>query len=397
LSADSRMSSTKAAAWKSNKSHGWAFPTASEAGKIVHTYLTYGARPSGAAGVWIAPSSHRLRTAMLAFLAGNVFAVVAIAFSEGELLLNLPLSLVGSTFILALMIAWVSGNCSSLTLQLENEVQGDPRSDWQRCSDRLRNSEHVSEDVITRAPIFEADHLFLGAEPWQKFPVLLHQPLLHEHAFIAGRTGSGKTSMALMQKLIQIIRGHRLPSGKWSDKVPMVIIDLKGDEVLFQTAKAEAELRQQTFRFFTLEPGKASYRFNPFCGFRSKTLTVPQLVQLNLDALNLYHGTGYGKGYFSQRSRFLLSQALRNPTGVDTFKDLYDRLNALSGERPEDFRDAFELLSVIESLTHYEQLVTTAADEEGDDTIRLERVLEEREVVYFWLPAIVDPGIQTRQ
>jgi hypothetical protein len=50
----------------------------------------------------------------------------------------------------------------------------------------------------------------------------------------------------------------------------MVIIDLKGDEVLFQTAKAEAAKRGQKFRFFTLEPGKATFRFNPFSGFRSE-------------------------------------------------------------------------------------------------------------------------------
>src|SRR5205807_8135630 len=68
------------------------------------------------------------------------------------------------------------------------------------------------------------------------------------------------------------------------------------------------------------------------------------------------------------------------------FRDLYRRLNTLCEERPEDFRDAFELLSVIESLTHYEQLVTTADHERGDDTIRMDRVLEEREVAYFWLP-----------
>ncbi len=261
-------------------------------------------------------------------------------------------------------------------------------SPFERHANRLRSSGHVATDVITQSPIEEAEHLFLGWEPWQKFPILLHQAMLHEHVHISGRTGSGKTSMALMQMLTQLIQGHRSRGSQWSDKMPMVIIDLKGDDVLFQAAKAEAERRGQKFRFFTLEPGRASFHFNPFLGFKSATLTVPQLVHLCLDALDLWHGTGYGKGYYSQRSRYLLSQALRNPQGVDSFQDLHVRLKTLYAQHPDDFRDAFELLSVVESLTFYDQLVTTPLQEQGDDTIRLDRMFEDREVVYFWLPSV---------
>jgi hypothetical protein len=177
---------------------------------------------------------------------------------------------------------------------------------------------------------------------------------------------------------------------------PVVIIDLKGDEVMFQTAKAEAEARGQKFRFFTLEQGKASHRFNPFDGFKSKNRSLPQLVQLVLDALGLNHGVGYGRSYYSHRSRLLLSEALKEglkrPKGVRSFQDLYEVLTELFSDRKADFRDAFELLSVIELLTHYDQLVTTQAlDQDLEaDCIQMDRVLEDREVVYFWLPSALE-------
>jgi hypothetical protein len=387
LASDPRMTISQARSWIGTRRAGWTEPKTSDVGRCLHNYLAYEPPGEPAPGVWRSPSSRSMRVMESALLAGCIFAA-AISVVIAPLPLDVKVLLVAlcSMLPLACLMAWVGGEASWLTRECETHLQNDQRSSFERHADRLRSSEHIATDVITQAPIAEAEHLFLGWEPWQKFPILLHQAMLHEHVHISGRTGSGKTSMALMQKLIQLIRGHRSRGGQWSDKMPMVIIDLKGDEVLFQTAKAEAERRGQKFRFFTLEPGMASFHFNPFLGFKSATLTVPQLVQLCLDALDLWHGPGYGKGYYSQRSRYLLSQALRNPQGVDSFQDLYARLRTLYAQHPDDFRDAFELLSVIESLTFYDQLVTTALQEQGDDTIRLDRMLEDREVIYFWLP-----------
>ncbi len=388
LSADARMSTALAVAWAAGTKRGWILPSLQEAARVVERFLTYDSPQAGTPGVWIAPVSRSMRISVSALLAGSVYALMT-AFLNVHLSLPVSFLIAISSSILPLIgvTVWAAGEVKFLTTECDALLQGDQRSPFERISSRLRDSQHVAADAVTGAPISEAAHLFLGAEPWQNFPILLHEPMLYEHVHISGRTGSGKTSMGLMQQVIQLIRGHRTGC-TWSDKLPVIIIDLKGDEVLFQTAKAEAEARGQKFRFFTLEPGKASFYFNPFIGFQSATLTVPQLVHLNLDALDLYHGTGYGRGYYSQRSRFLLSQALRNPVGIDSFKDLYARLKTLYSQHPDDFRDAFELLSVVESLTFYDQLVTSAAQELGDETIRLDRVLEDREVVYFWLPSV---------
>ncbi len=370
-------------------SNGWSFPTSDIAASVLYRVLTYDTQ-SGAAGVWLAPSSVGLRVILFALLLGIESALFAFAAH-----VLVPLGLLSGLFALGASILSIGarviftlGEITWMSKEQEALLACDSRSAWERHTDRLSNSTHVAADVISGAPIRESEHLFFGVEPWQNFPVLLHRPLLFEHTYMVGRTGAGKTSQGLMQYLIPLIRGYRVSEQVWSKKTPVVIVDLKGDMILFQTAKAEAERRGQTFRFFTPEPGKATHLFNPFSGFRSSRRTVTQLVQLVLDSLSLFYGSAYGKGYYSQRSRFLLSQALRAGAGVNSFQDLYKRLQHLYENQKKDFQDAFQLLSVIESLTHYWQLVTTQAQDADDkaDVIRMDRVLEEQEVVYFWLP-----------
>lgn len=387
LSADPRLTTNQATAWMKSQRSGWSTPTPAVACQVLWRYLSHAPSYPNAPGQWNAPSGRLLRVFIASLFAGCTFWLSSSWQSAvGLAPFGLLLAVATSFIFLACALAQIAGGCHWLREELERQCGGDTRTTFQQHSERLRHSEHEAKDPITGASIREAEHLFLGKEPWQRFPIFLHRLLLGEHVYIAGRTGSGKTSMALMPLLIQLIRGFRDVAG-WSEPKPVVIIDLKGDEpVLFHTARLEAKARGQKFRFFTLEPGKASFYFNPFVCFKSQSVTTTQLVQMVLDALALFHGFEYGRGYFSQSSRFMLSEALRNPTGVNNFRDLHARLQTLASQRPQDFQDARELRSVVESLTHYEQLITTDADEAGDDTIRFDRLLEEREVLYFWLP-----------
>ena len=324
------------------------------------------------------------------FLTGCIL-VLATGTSENRADFRLSaavFSLALSILSLAAMTIRAMGQACWLSSECEKQLQCDARTLFEQRVERLRNSEHVSKDVITGASIKEAEHLFLEAEPWQQFPILLHQSMLSEHVYIAGRTGSGKTSMALMLMLIQLIRGYRASASSWSEKSPVVIVDLKGDKTMFQTAKVEAEARGQKFRFLTLEPGKSSFHFNPFLAFKSGSLTLPQVVQSLLDACGLYNGDEYGKQYFSERHRNLLANALESSSNVDDFRKLHRRIKALYGNNQKEFSDGFELVSVMSGLTHYDQLITDAAQEQGNETIRLDRVLADREVVYFWLPTV---------
>ena len=225
-------------------------------------------------------------------------------------------------------------------------------------------------------------------------PLYLDEELLRRHAYIVGPTGSGKSSLAIMSLLKQLIDGHVVLGGGRSPKRPVVILDLKGDNALFYAALHAAAARGQRFKFFNLEHGAPTYRFNPFRGFNPLKRSIMQLCQLVLDALALNHGRLYGRGYYTERSRAALMKALEENPSVSTFKELHEALRrVLRNERDKRARtDAFELLSVVETLSRYPQLVTSLADEgtNRDGIIYMPDVLAERQVVYFWLPAALE-------
>jgi len=272
----------------------------------------------------------------------------------------------------------------------------DGRNLWTCYVDRLNCSLHAAYDPHTREPIREAEHLFLGASPIQTLPVLLHEKLLSEHCYIMGDSGSGKTALGIIPLLTQLIRGHALalherpsPDRIWSDPPPIIILDLKGDPALFNTVKDEAALRGQKFLFFTPEKNRASHRFNPFKDFDSESRTPLQLCHLLLDSLSLNHGEGYGRSYFSRRSRTILFAALNHPSKPRTFTQLYTVLTEMAVQ--QEFKESFELISTIHALTQYPQLVTSEEDElDPNETIHMPTAIEQGQVIYFWLPAAVE-------
>ncbi len=200
---------------------------------------------------------------------------------------------------------------------------------------------------------------------------------------------------------MQLIRGGKTRGETRDDPYPVVIIDLKGDAALFHTIREEARNRNQHFSFFRLEkdkdsPGEVapSYRFNPFRGFDRDSRTVAQLCQLILDSLSLNHGKGYGRSYYTERSRQVLSATLRKYPNLGSFDDLHEALNTIVRGNPDNRArsDAFELLSVIDMLTEYKQLVTGPEEDvsKTEGVIFMPNVLKNREVAYFWLPAALE-------
>lgn len=234
---------------------------------------------------------------------------------------------------------------------------------------------------------------------WQiegPYPLYLHEDLLKEHCYLVGPTGTGKSSLGIMPLLIQIIHGHAQPgAARRSPLQPIVILDLKGDAALFHTVKQEVQREGlQQFKFFNLEKNAATYRFNPFRGFNPELRSLSQLCQMILDALALNHGKGYGRSYYTERSRAALSKALRANPSIASFHQLRQTIDhILQNERDKQARaDAFELISVIETLGDYRQLITGPEDELGnrESIIYMPDVLRERQVVYFWLPAALE-------
>ncbi|MBX3180322.1 MAG: type IV secretion system DNA-binding domain-containing protein [Candidatus Hydrogenedentes bacterium] len=272
----------------------------------------------------------------------------------------------------------------------------DTRSPWEWFVDRLRNSRHVAyEPGNPDIPIRESDHLFMGLEATNGFPLLLHRDILAEHAYIAGGSGSGKTSLGILSLLVQLIRSRpQDEENQEGGMPPIVIIDLKGEYALLHTVREEvrkqAEREGRTlndcFRLFTSEKGMATHYFNPLGDMTYSDRYVSDLANLLLDALELNHGPGYGRSYYSRKNFMLLHEVLR-AEDASTFDELCDRVSKASMRTQEERHQAFELLATLYGLTEFKQL-KPPPDVPESEIISMRQVVEKRQVVYFWLPTV---------
>lgn len=355
-----------------------------------------------------------------------VFTVVqGLADAESAYLWVFPVALGLSIVVPYLVLAAVFKKPLGAAHRLHLEIEGDEANDidptvdvdksrpeWEWYVDRMRTSDQDCDGQLGEH-VREAEHLFLGIEPNAQFPVMLDKKILSEHCYMVGDTGSGKTALGIMPLLIQLLRGHRTPDGGTSEPPPIVVLDMKGDPALFHTLKAESEKRRKelgvtdpedpryAFRFFTPEKGRASHFFNPFQSLDTEARSDVQLCHLLLDSLSLNHGEGYGRSYYSRKSRMMLFDALtkgdRKPRSIE---ELYEKLKQFTrGSYDDEERltgdfnykhDTFELLATIHTLAKYEMLATTGNLDNPDLSIHMPEVIEQRQVVYFWLPAALE-------
>ena len=298
------------------------------------------------------------------------------------------------------LIAAVQDTLVSVALQyrkLEERVgREDTRSPWDWFVDRLRNSSHTAPDPLTPETVIrESDHLFLGLEAENGFPVLLHRDILAEHAYISGGSGSGKTSLGILSLLVQLIRSgvpdENNPEGEMP---PIVIIDLKGEYALFHTvreevrkqAEREGRTLEDSFRVFTSEKDMATHYFNPLGDMTYPDRYVADLANLLLDALELNHGPGYGRSYYSRKNYMLLHKVLQ-ANDAATFDDLCNKMGQATKGNADERNQAFELMATLYGLTEFPQL-KPPPDVDPSEMISMRQVIEKRQVVYFWLPTV---------
>ena len=269
-------------------------------------------------------------------------------------------------------------------------------ADWSELDgyfERLRNS---------RNPV-ERRHLFAGYNPTHGYPYLLDSDLLFEHFHILGATGIGKTALGLATHAIQLIR---------RDDGPVIIVDCKGDPAFFHTARIEAERAGRTFKWFTNKPHRSTYVFNPLDQPHLTGLSLPEMIGLITQSLNLHHGDDYGRAWFSIGSRVLLKAALLTATPADSpwvrdsqrhfvgqrppvrsFRDLEEALHAVA-DNDEEYRAGKHLLFLVESLAEFEQLNLAANRAPGHPALKhaihMPDVIEQRQVIYFYLVAAMD-------
>ena len=250
---------------------------------------------------------------------------------------------------------------------------------------------HAS-DVILTGPDFEQirekEHIYAGFEPFQRIPVLLDRRLLHEHCYIVGDSGSGKTSLGLMPLITNLVGLIDAPV----EDAAVVVLDLKGDMALFGCTRDAAKAGGREFMYFTPELGRSSYFFNPFADIGDAGRSSIQIAELLLDALALNHGEGYGRSYYSRKNRDFLLDALSQKPAPTSFEELYVTLARLAQSDERRYRDAFELLATIRALTFYPQLNVRPSGDEGDSwrTIHMPTVLDNGQVAYFWLPSATE-------
>ncbi len=513
--------------------------------EILGTFVSYGGNAVEAPGIWFPTTSAARRSVILWLLGGSLFLSLAIGLDlmcpwdlvaadlneyvsrqyRPEDLYGVPYgwitpaiqtdnfwlfaaaaALLATVPILMLTAIYEQPirELSALRDRIESDapdaMDNDGRCEWQWFVDRLCSSPHVAVNPMHRE-VREAEHLFLGVGPNAEYPVLLDKSILREHSYIVGETGSGKTALGIAPLLIQLIRGHAGPDGKTVPPPAIVILDLKGDNALFQTVKYEMERRREQylrerygdaytsesasvegsggsdelddapspddkgsgatdvakvdeehqspvesdgdaanvtsnrseriakseeavedvvenddktdgdasastewgddpehcFRFFTPEKNMASHYFNPFHNLDSESRTTIQLCHLLLDALNLNHGEGYGRSYYSRRNRMLLFDALSHKP--KSMEELYGILKKLTrgGDgslgKPGDYgraADTFELVSTIHAMTQYEMLATAENVEHPEQSIHMPELIEHGQVAYFWLPAALE-------
>ena len=269
---------------------------------------------------------------------------------------------------------------------LEGPRAYEQHPDWDRLdgySERLRNSRNTKERnsmIIGRHPVFD-------------YPVLLHNKLSFEHILALGPTGMGKTVLGLMTYMIQQIR---------RGDGPVVIVDCKGDDALFNTARKEAEKAGRKFKFFTNGLNKPTHVFNPFDAAMYGELSLQEIVGQLMEALNLHHGVDYAKAWFTIASRILAMRAFEETIPdeggrakfpkIESFRDLNDIILFLAQDGKQ-FQAAQHLAYVIESLSKFDQLNLTSKNSDHpayQNAIKMSEAVANNEVIYFYLKGAVD-------
>lgn len=269
---------------------------------------------------------------------------------------------------------------------LEGAHAYEQHHDW----DRL---DGYSERLLSSRNAKERNSIIIGRTLFNDYPILVHLKLLFEHFHILGGTGIGKTTLGLMTDMIQLIRRK---------DGPVVIVDCKGDMALFNTARKEAERAGRKFKWFTNRQGHSTYVFNPFDKNMYAQLSLPEIVGLLMSALNLHHGSEYGRAWYTMANRILMKRAFQettdNATGrrydkIESFRDLNEIILFLASDGKE-YQAAQHLAFVIESLAEFEQLNLAPRTHPHrppvENAINMSEAIDNNEVIYFYLAGAID-------
>ena len=245
----------------------------------------------------------------------------------------------------------------------------------------------------------ERDATYWGHTLHHEYPVLIPGSMLLEHVHILGGTGTGKTALGISPLMIQLIRRR---------EGPVMVLDLKGDNALFHTARIEAEAAGRKFKWFTNIPGRSTYVFNPWRQAYLEGMAIQEILGLFLLSLNLHHGDDYGRQYFSLTCRTLFQDSLKWALDLEnsarqrgsgghevpqSFVELEHKIRDLV-QSDDEYRAGQQLLHVLKTLVDFPQLNMTPARNPHEPAVQhaihMPDVIRDNQVVYFFLQALTD-------
>jgi hypothetical protein len=251
----------------------------------------------------------------------------------------------------------------------------------------------------------EREHIYLGQALYGDGPVLLSPKHYGYHGIVRGGPGRGKT--AFLERLVtQLIAAERRERTAWleaggleHEPTSLLILDLKGEMALFNTARFAAERAGVPFRHFTTHHGQSSNVFNFFAQSHLDQLSKGHISQELLQALGAEYGQAYGASFFSSVNEVVLLNTLRQAHGIESFRDLHGFLSdpnfyaSISGTLAKDLQDARHLTSLANRLSDVHALNVTegsVADRPGvwANRIDMPSLMRSRQVVYFYLSSL---------
>ena len=243
-------------------------------------------------------------------------------------------------------------------------------------NDRLVNSGNVSE----------AECVWVGFHKERQFPILIPVALLNQHAHLLGGSGSGKTGLGLSTLVAQLIKRN---------EGPVIVIDGKGDEAFFQAIRNWCEEEQRKFKWFTTSAEKSSYLFNPLGQAAFEKFSLSEIVGFMLLSLNLFHGSDYGRGWFTQASKTALAEAAKlKAEGIarpTNFKLFCKHLEQVMREDKRLEKPAMHVLFMLQMLSEFPQM-NDSVNADGTAHSAVEHAIEMLEAVsytHLTLPTIL--------
>jgi hypothetical protein len=233
-----------------------------------------------------------------------------------------------------------------------------------------------------------SDYVFAGIDRLGELR-FLHVDHLHSNGHILGGTRYGKTMLVATPLWFQLLR--RRNTHIW-------LLDPKGDDAAFHTAKIECERLGLEFKYFTVESDRATFGYFPLKQESWRKLSLPEKAQQLVMGTGIEYGdVEPGLAYFGILGERLYQEAIRACPNATTFRELFAATEERNAHRrfgmsKRDFENAGAARSHLARLKDIPQLNSGPAGIEAS-AIAVQAALQTPGVTVIRAPANRVPGI----